>query len=196
MLEIDSRISDLIQYSRNGNSNIVTFTLVKINFSDVALLTDAPRDITITINGENRTYSADSTLKAVSPPKAQIEVNRDLFDITITDPYFSYAATLASASTGIRTEIHVGFLDSDGSLIEAALPIYTGQISSWSSSVSKDNNEPIVIITSSGPLTKLRQITDRLTTADSQKAIYLNDTCFDYSFDTDNEATIRWGPGE
>lgn len=201
MLVVSSEINGIIKYDVNQpNNNIVTFLLVYIGFNAAGLsplsYTEAPIAISFDSNvgtiPSSRTYSPDNTLKSVSPPKSEGEIERDLFEIVFGDPTFSLAGTLSLQSTGVPVEIHLGFRDSDGTVVQDALPVYSGQIASWSSGV--DGEEPVITINCTGPLTKLQQVTNRLTTKDSQQAKYPSDTCFDFSFDTENEAALNWGP--
>jgi len=194
MLQISNELRNAIVYQATNpaSNNLITFSLVKIGFDTQLLMTDAPRNITVSVDSVNRTYTPSNNLLSVSPPKSEGEIDRDIFQITLSDPSFSLAGTLSQEATGIPVDVRLGFITDTEELIAETLPVYSGQISSWGSKV--ENNEPVVTITCTGPLTKLKQVTNRLTTKDNQQNIHDTDSCFDYSFDTGNEASLRWGP--
>lgn len=166
------------------------FVLVRMAFkSGVVAITDAPRDFEL----EGVFYSADGGLKAVSPPKSEGEISRDLFNVEVTDHDMGLRDILDLENVGVPIDIVSCFTDSvTGQVLNGTLPVYSGVISKVSWSVT-DDDEPIVAIECSGPFTKLQQTTHRTTTEASQKAVFPNDTSMDKSFDTENETTIKWG---
>jgi len=194
MLDLGNNLRNAIIYQTNNpeSNNLITFSLVRIGFNTQLLMTDAPRNITVSINNVNRTYTPSNNLLSVSPPKSEGEIDRDLFQIILSDPSYSLSGTLSTEATGVPVDIRLGFMTDTEDLISETLPVYSGQISSWASKVN--NNEPTVTINCTGPLTKLKQVTNRLTTKDSQQKIHDTDSCFNFSFDTSNEASVRWGP--
>jgi hypothetical protein len=188
MLNISQTLTNLIT-----SYNVRNFALVDIEWPTSVggslYLTDAPYNVTY-----DTEYTADSGLKTVSPPNITGDIARDLFNISIEDVSGVYREKLLDSSIGITVRVKAGFFDTDGSLINETINIFEGKISRWSYNVKGE--EPTVEITVSGPLVKLTQTSARLTTENSQKAIYSSDTCFDHSYDTANEASLRWGPGE
>lgn len=204
MLAIGTEINGIIKYDvQEANSNIVTFLLVHLGFDDSdnnlsgLSYTDAPINISFDSDigsiPASRIYLSNTTLKSISPPKSEGDIERDLFELSFADPLFSLSTTLSLQSTGVPVEIHLGFKDIDSeTLVQDALPIYSGQISAWSTAVNDE--EPVLTINCTGPLTKLQQVTNFLTTKNSQQRISADDTCFDYAANTDNEVALYWGP--
>lgn len=183
MLQISSTLKALVE----GRS-VVPFILVKIDFATTRAITDAPRDIVY----EGVTYSANGGLKSVSPPKANSQVSRDLFEIVIGDPDGELRTTLDYENIGVPIRIVSGFVDPETNIINSEfLGIYAGKISKVSWTIDEDS--PNIVIECSGPFTKLKQIINRTTTSSSQRSLYPNDSSLDYVYDSTNEATVKWG---
>jgi len=197
MLAVNSQIENAII----DPQNIIAITLLKIEFPVSAggpvYLTDAASDWT---GHDGITYLADGTLKSVSPIKAETSVSRDLFRIVLSDlpnldNTFIYRTRLRIANTGVPVTLSMEFLDVSSeitSVLTGTLQIYKGQVSHVSSEVTSDNDSSITL-TCSGPLTKLRNITNRLTTHNNQTSLYPNDTCFKQSALTENPASFLFG---
>ena len=163
--------------------DIKTNVLVKIDFSTPILYTDSPSDITY--NGD--TYIS-GPITGVSPPKAEGQINRDVFDISFDDPDYTIEQMLINDPSGVPSEVNIMIGDE-------FLPLYKGRTSNFVSAI-RDGDQGIqneVTVTSTGPLAKLYQVSNRTTTEASQKNIHANDNAFDYSYDTQNNATLKWG---
>jgi len=169
-----------------NNPTMIAYFLVKVGNSFG--VTDAPYDIEYS----SFSYSADGGLASISPPKAESEISRDLFEIQLGDVTGIYREFFDSQSVGIPIEVLCGFIDTElGSPIGEYLPVYVGKVSkiSWSTNA----NSPMVVVQSSGPLTKLKQVTERSTNSSNQQLYYPADTSMDYAYNATNEATIKWG---
>ena len=184
MLQISNGLRALIE-----NNTAIPFILVKIDFqTDPLHITDAPRNIVY--NGA--TYIASGGLKSVSPPKVESQVSRDLFEVVIGDPDNTLRFKLDYENIGVSLSIVSGFVDpATNNLHSEFLSVYAGRISKVSWAIEEDS--PDVVIECSGPFTKLKQIINRTTTAESQRKLYPNDSSLDYVYDTTNEATVKWG---
>jgi len=185
MLQINLSLTELL-----SSDVIVPYFLVRLDFSSVSpiYITDAPYDIVY----EENIYSSDGGLLSLSPPKAEADVSRDLFNIVVSDVTNELRQILSYESIGVPASITASFISSEtNELIPEYLPVYSGTISKASWVIDKDS--PNITIECSGPLTKLRQITNRSTNSSNQKAFYPADTCMDNSYDTNSEATKKWG---
>lgn len=184
MLQISSGLKALIE-----GSSAVPFVLIKISFATTPkYITDAPRNITY----EGNIYSADGGLKSVSPPKADSQVSRDLFNIVISDPDNSLRTQLDYENIGIPVRVMSGFVNpTTNELYSEFLGIYAGKISRVSWTIDEDS--PDINIECSGPFSKLKQIINRTTSAESQRSLHSNDSSLDLVYDSTNEATVKWG---
>jgi len=185
MLQVNSTLLSLL-----SSDIIVPYFLVRLDFSlgGPVYVTDAPYDI---VYGGN-TYTADGGLLNLSPPKAEADISRDLFNIVFTDSTNELREQLAYESTGVPAYVVAGFVNAETSeIIPEYLPVYSGKISKVSWTIERDS--PKITIECSGPLTKLRQITNRSTNSANQKLYYPADTAMDNAYDTNSEATKKWG---
>lgn len=184
MLQVSSGLKALIE-----GESAVPFVLIKINFNSVPeYITDAPRDIVY----EGATYKSAGGLKSVSPPKADSQVSRDLFNIVISDPDNTLRTKLDYENIGVPVTVLSGFVDPTTNVLHSEyLGIYAGKISRVGWTIDEDS--PDVNIECSGPFTKLKQITNRTTSKESQRFIHPNDSSLDYVYDSTNEATVKWG---
>lgn len=184
MLQITEGLKQIIE-----DATTTPFILVKLEFRDQTIcVTDAPRDLEY----ENFLYTADGGLKGVSPPQAEADVSRDLFNIILTDATGELRQLLDIENIGVKVSVKCGFVDPNTDQIHPYyLNIYNGKISSVGWKIEEDS--PDVTIQCSGPLTKLKQITNRTTTSSSQKQYHPTDTSLDLAYDSTNTATIKWG---
>lgn len=184
MLQISSGLKALIE-----SNTAIPFILVKINFTtNPVAITDAPRDVVY----EGVTYSASGGLKSVSPPKVNPQINRDLFEILVSDPENILRTRLDYENIGTPLQILSGFVDPVTNVLYSEfLGVYSGKINKVSWTIEEDS--PDVLIECSGPFVKLKQVINRTTTAASQRALFPNDSSLDYAYDSTNEATVKWG---
>ena len=189
MLSIGSDLSAAINLTDS-----VFVALVSIDWSDnvggPVRMTDAPHDVTI----GGTTYESVGALVSVTPPQANGLIDRDLFSIRLSDPYFVFKDNLDDEATGTPVSIKVAAYVNN-QIVAETLSVYEGFLSSAEVVVEgdADSPEPVVTLNCVGPFAKLYQITGRTTSPNSQKERHPNDTSFDRSFDVENEATIRWG---
>lgn len=185
MLQVSAALGTAI-----SESTIAPFAVVKFEFTSGDInITDAPHDVVY----QSETYTASGGLKSLSPPNNNNELSRDLFFIELTDHDSAFRTELDQENIGVPITIKSGFIDITTNLIISEyIDVYHGKISkvSWE---LVDNEEPIINIECSGPFVKLQQIINRTTSEKSQKSVYPNDTSMDKSYDTENEATIKWG---
>lgn len=185
MLQVSNNILNAI-----SDPTIIPYFLVKFTFTNLTVsVTDAPYDIVY----NNTTYDADGLLNTVSPPKTQADLSRDLFEISLGDPTGYYRSTFNTQSIGVRASIACGFINSETMApLNEYIDVYNGRISkvSWSS----EKDAPIVVVECSGPLAKLKQITNITTNKESRNQLgYSQDTSMDKAYDSENESTIKWG---
>ena len=184
MLTVDpALVTELSDY------DITPVVFVTIEWSaGTVYLTDAPTNVTV---GANE-FNSDGGLLTVSPPATQGQIDRDIFNVTLSDITHEYRTRLLAEAAGVPVTVVMGFALADGSLTTLRVPVYKGVISGVRHSIT-DDQSPISAIECTGPLTKLTQATHRSTTEDSQKFYHSDDTCFDRSFDTENKVTLQWG---
>jgi hypothetical protein len=174
---------DLVSVLNNRSTSY--FLLLKFAFNSGTVgVTNAPRDVT----HDGLTYSASGGLKSLTPPKAEAGVSRDIFGVNLTDVDFAFRDLLDSEPTGVPVEVISRFETTAG---DRDLKIYTGTVSSFSTEIESD--EHLISVQCVGPITKLQQVTNRVTTDASQQAAHPGDTSMSKSFDTENEAEIKWG---
>jgi len=177
------------------NTEVTPIVLLDVKFTtggSALKYTDCPYDFT---DGNNGTYSADGTIIAISPPKSEGVIDRDIFSFTLADPNFALKTRFDTQSTGVECEIRVKLINSNLEVIPGEIGVFKGNISAIRYYIEGDlkSAKSLIDVTCTGPLAKLQQVTERLTTQESQQAVHPNDTCFNRSFDTQNQSTIRWG---
>ena len=160
------------------------------DFGGPVRMTDAPHSVTL----DGLTYEPIGALISVTPPQANGLIDRDLFSIRLSDPYFVFKENLEQESTGVPVSIKVAAYVNNR-IVTESLSVYEGFLSTAEVNIEGDADapEPVTTLTCVGPFAKLYQITGRTTSPNNQKERHPNDTAFDRSFDVENEATLRWG---
>ncbi len=167
--------------------SLTAITCLEINFSasDVMLLTDAPRDITIGA----KTYESSDSIRALSAPQAHTDFDRDNYTVSFIDGNHAIRDKFAG-KTGIPLQVGVTFLTDDGQLTEL-IQGYRG----FSSAIQSGEEEGTLVTTVAftGQLSQLDSNSPRVTTERSQEPFNAADTAFKYVHDAANQASIKWG---
>lgn len=148
--------------------------------------TDNPYPITF----ESNEYVPTAGLLSVSTPQATSIIDRDTFNITLSNNTNAYDTRIEAAPTGVPVEVRV-LLKQNGQPIAGSLPVYRG-ISSGASFQTSDGDR-VLALEFTSPLTKLTQTNERLTTDASQREASTTDTSMIHVQDSVNEASTKWG---
>ena len=190
MLETTQEVIELI-----SKGNMAPFVMVRLGFDTPLLATDHSTHVIHESGQGAETYLNTAGLVSVSPPNALAEVSRDIFDIVFEDAEGSLKKILNTESVGVPVLVTMGFLSMpEAKMTSSRLVIYRGRISSagW----RNEDDASIVSLKCTGPLSKLLQVTNRTTSDASQRRINPKDTAFEYSHDTSDERTLKWGDSD
>jgi hypothetical protein len=174
---------------------ITPVTLVTLEFPNTAevpaggtmWLTDAPRDISV----GGITYFSSDQIHSISVPQTQNSVDRDNYSITFTDNDNAMRTRFGVSHTGVPLTVQVAFRKEDGSLTDEILNVYKGQ----SSTVHWFTNEESALcaVGFTGQLAQLSSSKTLSTTPASQESIDPSDTCMNFSHNSVEDESLKWG---
>ena len=150
-------------------------------------ITDHPQTITFNSN----TYATGAGLLNLSAPQVVSLIDRDVFTIALSDNNNVYNTRVEAAPTGWMMTCRVLVRGSTGDFLSSGLPVYMGQCSG--ASFARDDNNRLLTLEFTSPLTKLTQVSERVTSDAEQRAALSTDTSMIHVIDSVNEASVRWG---
>ena len=151
-------------------------------------ITDAPRDMVV--NGV--TYFSSDQIHSISVPQTQNSVDRDNYSITFTDNDNAMRSRFGVSHTGVPLTVQVAFRKDDGSLTEEVLNVYKGQSSTvrW---YTDDGGSALCAVGFTGQLAQLSASKVLSTTPASQANVDTSDTCMDFSHNSVEDESLKWG---
>jgi hypothetical protein len=195
MVKLSSVVQQIIESQR-----IKFFFLVQLGTDK--FFTSLPFDITMD-NGI--TYSSDSGLLGVEPPKASSTVDRAAYSVGFSDVNFLFKNYFEQGATGDNLLVRVGFFNTLGSTtdstpvgepftkIEHTVLSYRGAVDTQKYTVDLSNNEVIATIEGSSPMADLDLVKPYFTSKEGVKSKNSADTSFDQVFDGSGQIKLKWG---
>lgn len=155
------------------------------------------------------TFSADSGLAGVDPPRLSSVVDREAYKVTVADPSFSLRSPLGLL-IGAKMKVRIGFINStasnvagsDGVNVAPGAPFrdirdtimsYGGYVSGFEYAVEPSEGTDVVTITGSSPLADLDAVRSSSTSPEFAKQLRAGDTSFDEASLSSRATVFKWG---
>ena len=164
--------------------------LLEFGFATPIYLTNASFDLTSSVSGSSRTYSANGHLKNISAVSETNKPTKNSLIISLSAVDQTYLSVALNENI-INDDVHIyrGFLDSNLALISDPFLLFYGTIDAYKIVDNTDTASLALTITSHwGNFSKQ---SGRVTTDNSQKRFFSGDKGMEFSALTVKD--IRWG---
>ena len=164
--------------------------LLTIGFSTPVILTDNSFDLTSSISGSSKTYTASPFLVSVPTFTEETDVTKTSLNIDLSGADQTFISTCLNENiVNDSVEIFRGLLNSSNSLIADPLLLYSGNIETFQISESQtDSNVTLTIVSHWADFDKK---SGRQTNNNSQQRFFNTDVGMDFSSQT--VLDIKWG---
>jgi len=164
--------------------------LLTIGFSTPVNLTDNSFDLTSSISGSSKTYTASPFLVSVPTFTEETDVTKTSLNINLSGADQTFITTCLNENiVNDSVEIFRGLLNSTNSLIADPLLLYSGNIETFQISESQtDSNVTLTIVSHWADFDKK---SGRQTNNNSQQRFFSSDVGMDFASQT--VLDIKWG---
>ncbi len=164
--------------------------LLTIGFSTPVNLTDNSFDLTSSISGSSKTYTASPFLVSVPTFTEETDVTKTSLNIDLSGADQTFISTCLNENiVNDSVEIFRGLLNSSNSLIADPLLLYSGNIETFQISESQtDSNVTLTIVSHWADFDKK---SGRQTNNNSQQRFFSTDVGMDFASQT--VLDIKWG---
>ena len=164
--------------------------LITIGFSTPVNLTDNSFDLTSSISGSSKTYTASPFLVSVPTFTEETDVTKTSLNIDLSGADQTFISTCLNENiVNDSVEIFRGLLNSTNSLIADPLLLYSGNIETFQISESQtDSNVTLTIVSHWADFDKK---SGRQTNNNSQQRFFSSDEGMDFASQT--VLDIKWG---
>ena len=164
--------------------------LLTIGFSTPVNLTDNSFDLTSSISGSSKTYTASPFLVSVPTFTEETDVTKTSLNIDLSGADQTFISTCLNENiVNDSVEIFRGLLNSTNSLIADPLLLYSGNIETFQISESQtDSNVTLTIVSHWADFDKK---SGRQTNNNSQQRFFSSDVGMDFASQT--VLDIKWG---
>ena len=164
--------------------------LLTIGFSTPVNLTDNSFDLTSSISGSSKTYTASPFLVSVPTFTEETDVTKTSLNIDLSGADQTFISTCLNENiVNDSVEIFRGLLNSSNSLIADPLLLYSGNIETFQISESQtDSNVTLTIVSHWADFDKK---SGRQTNNNSQQRFFSSDVGMDFASQT--VLDIKWG---
>jgi len=164
--------------------------LLTIGFSTPVNLTDNSFDLTSSISGSSKTYTASPFLVSVPTFTEETDVTKTSLNIDLSGADQTFISTCLNENiVNDSVEIFRGLLNSTNSLIADPLLLYSGNIETFQISESQtDSNVTLTIVSHWADFDKK---SGRQTNNNSQQRFFSTDVGMDFASQT--VLDIKWG---
>ena len=164
--------------------------LIEIGFSTPVYLTDNGFDLTSSISGTSRTYTASPFLVGGSSFEEQVDITKTTLSLSLSGADTTFISTVLNENVVNDTvEIYRGLLDSNNSIIADPILLYSGNIDTFEiSETETKSNVKLVIVSHWADFDKK---SGRKTNNASQQRFFSTDVGMNFSSET--VLDIKWG---
>ena len=164
--------------------------LVEIGFSTPVFLTDCGFDLTSSVSGSSRTYTASPHLVGVSSFEEQTDISKTSLSLSLSGADQTFISTCLNENiVNDSVEIYRGLLNSSNSIIADPILLYSGNIDTFEiSETATQSNVKLIIVSHWADFDKK---SGRKTSNASQQRFFSTDLGMDYS--SENVLDIKWG---
>ena len=164
--------------------------LIHIGFSSPVYLTDCSFELTSSVSGTSRTYSASDFILGVSNFTEEVDITKSTLNIGLSGADQTFISTVLNEPV-INDEVIVyrGLLDNNNALIDDPFLLYKGNIENFSiSETGKDSQVNLTIVSHWADFDKKN---GRKTNNTSQQRFFSTDVGMDFASQT--VLDIKWG---
>jgi hypothetical protein len=164
--------------------------LIHIGFSSPVYLTDCSFELTSSVSGTSRTYSASDFILGVSNFTEEVDITKSTLNIGLSGADQTFISTVLNEPV-INDEVIVyrGLLDNNNALIDDPFLLYKGNIENFSiAETDKDSQVNLTIVSHWADFDKKN---GRKTNNTSQQRFFSTDVGMDFASQT--VLDIKWG---
>ena len=171
-------------------SEIRPVHLIEIGFSTPVFLTDCGFNLTSSISGTSRTYTASPFLVGASSFEEQVDITKTTLSLFLSGADQTFISTVLNENIVNDTvEIYRGLLNSSNSLIADPILLYSGNIDTFEISESAtQSNVKLIVVSHWADFDKK---SGRKTNNASQQRFFSSDVGMDYA--SESVLDIKWG---
>jgi len=164
--------------------------LIEIGFSTPVYITDCGFDLTSSISGTSRTYTASPFLVGGSSFEEQVDITKTSLSLSLSGADQTFISTVLNENVVNDTvEIYRGLLNSSNSIIADPILLYSGNIDTFEiAETETQSNVKLIIVSHWADFDKK---SGRKTNNASQQRFFSTDVGMDYSSET--VLDIKWG---
>ena len=164
--------------------------LIEIGFSTPVFLTDCGFDLTSSVSGSSRTYTASPHLVGGSSFEEQTDISKTSLSLSLSGADQTFISTCLNENVvNDDVDIFRGLLDSSNALIADPLLLYSGNIDTFQiGETEKDSNVTLTIVSHWADFEKK---SGRQTNNNSQQRFFSSDVGMDFSSQT--VLDLKWG---
>ena len=171
-------------------NEILPVHLLSIGFGTPVNLTDNSFDLTSSISGSSKTYTASPFLVSVPSFTEETDVTKTSLNIVLSGADQTFISTCLNENiVNDSVEIYRGLLDSNNSLIADPLLLYSGNIDTFQ--IDETETESSVTLTVVSHWADFDKKSGRNTNNNSQQRFFSTDVGMDFSSQT--VLDIKWG---
>ena len=173
-----------------ATNEIRPFHLIEIGFSTPVNLTDNSFNLTSSISGSSKTYTASPFLVSIPTFEEQTDITKTSLNITLSGADQTFISTALNENiVNDSVVIYRGLLDSNNSIIADPILLYQGTIDTFT--VNESENQSSLILTVVSHWADFEKKSGRKTNNASQQRFFSTDVGMDFSSQT--VLDIKWG---
>ena len=164
--------------------------LIHIGFSSPVYLTDCSFELTSSVSGTSRTYSASDFVLGVSNFTEEVDITKSTLALSLSGADQTFISTILNEPI-INDEVIIyrGLLDSNHAIIADPFLLYKGNIENFA--IGETRNESIVTLTIVSHWADFEKKNGRKTNNTSQQRFFSTDVGMDFASQT--VLDIKWG---
>ena len=175
-----------------ATGNISPVHLIHLNFATPLYLTDCGFDLTSSISGSSRTYTASGHILNVGNTQESSEPIKNSLNLTLSGVDQTYISIALNENIINDTvQIYRGFLNSSNALIDDPFLLFSGFVDEYS--IEDDTNQALIGLNITSHWGNFEKVSGRRSSDNSQKRFFSSDKGFEFSALTVQD--IRWGRG-
>ena len=173
-----------------ATNNISPIHLITIGFATPVNITDCGFDLTSSISGTSRTYTASPFLVGGSSFEEQTDITKTSLSLSLSGADQTFISTVLNENVVNDTvEIYRGLLNSSNSIIADPILLYSGNIDTFEIAESDtQSNVKLIIVSHWADFDKK---SGRKTNNSSQQRFFSSDVGMDYA--SESVLDIKWG---
>ena len=164
--------------------------LVSIGFSTPVNLTDASFDITSSVSGSSKTYSASAFLITVPTFTEETDVTKTTVNVALSGANTTFISTVLNENIVNDTvDIFRGFLNSSNAVIADPILLYSGNVDTFQ--IEETETSSTVNLSVVSHWADFEKKSGRQTNNNSQQRFFSTDVGMDFASQT--VLDIKWG---